>query len=147
MRRRLRYPRSGRQRKLVCLHPFDRPLACFALRCITYGLLTRLAEGERPAKRVDTGAPAAPVAAPAPAQPSGTLLLSPFLFFPSGAISVHVLGPDLTIPPNRVLFVENLPPQVTEGMLIPLFQKFPGYMEVRLVPGNVFLLCPRTQHA
>jgi len=44
--------------------------------------------------------------------------------------------PDLSAPPNKNLFVQNLPEDVTEGMLIPLFQALPGFLEVRLVPGN-----------
>ena len=38
--------------------------------------------------------------------------------------------------PNPILFVENLPDQVNEMMLSMLFQQFPGYKEVRLVPGK-----------
>jgi len=39
-------------------------------------------------------------------------------------------------PPNKVLFVENLPEQCTDLMLSMLFQQFPGYKEVRMVPGK-----------
>jgi len=39
-------------------------------------------------------------------------------------------------PPNHVLFVENLPEQVTEAMLQMLFTQFPGFREVRLVPNK-----------
>ena len=38
--------------------------------------------------------------------------------------------------PNPILFVENLPEQVNEMMLSMLFQQFPGFKEVRLVPGK-----------
>jgi len=38
--------------------------------------------------------------------------------------------------PNAILFVENLPEAVNEMMLSMLFQQFPGYKEVRLVPGK-----------
>ncbi len=38
--------------------------------------------------------------------------------------------------PNAILFVENLPDQVNEMMLSMLFQQFPGFKEVRLVPGK-----------
>ena len=38
--------------------------------------------------------------------------------------------------PNPILFVENLPEQVNDMMLSMLFQQFPGYKEVRLVPGK-----------
>eukprot|EP01103_Thecamoeba_quadrilineata_P018135 TRINITY_DN6752_c0_g1_i1.p1 TRINITY_DN6752_c0_g1~~TRINITY_DN6752_c0_g1_i1.p1 ORF type:complete len:243 (+),score=47.63 TRINITY_DN6752_c0_g1_i1:51-731(+) len=39
-------------------------------------------------------------------------------------------------PPNHVLFVENLPEQCNELMLSMLFQQFPGFREVRLVPNK-----------
>jgi U2 small nuclear ribonucleoprotein B'' len=38
--------------------------------------------------------------------------------------------------PNQILFVEDLPEQVNELMLSMLFQQFPGFKEVRLVPGK-----------
>ena len=38
--------------------------------------------------------------------------------------------------PNPILFVENLPEAVNEMMISMLFQQFPGYKEVRLVPGK-----------
>eukprot|EP01126_Amoeba_proteus_P048988 TRINITY_DN5697_c0_g2_i3.p1 TRINITY_DN5697_c0_g2~~TRINITY_DN5697_c0_g2_i3.p1 ORF type:complete len:239 (+),score=48.98 TRINITY_DN5697_c0_g2_i3:160-876(+) len=43
---------------------------------------------------------------------------------------------DPMAPPNKVLFVQNLPEECSEQMLTPLFQKYPGFMEVRLVPGG-----------
>ncbi|RKP06059.1 small nuclear ribonucleo protein polypeptide B [Thamnocephalis sphaerospora] len=42
--------------------------------------------------------------------------------------------PDELLPPNQILFVQKLPAEVTEEMLISLFQQYPGYKEVRLVP-------------
>jgi len=39
-------------------------------------------------------------------------------------------------PPGPVLFVENLPEECNELMLCMLFQQFPGFKEVRLVPGK-----------
>jgi len=39
-------------------------------------------------------------------------------------------------PPNKILFVENLPPETTDMMLQMLFQQFPGFKEVRLVKGK-----------
>jgi len=38
--------------------------------------------------------------------------------------------------PNQILFLSNLPDETTEIMLSMLFQQFPGYKEVRLVPGR-----------
>jgi len=39
-------------------------------------------------------------------------------------------------PPNNVLFVENLPESCNEMMIQILFQQFPGFREVRLVPNK-----------
>jgi len=39
-------------------------------------------------------------------------------------------------PPNHILFVENLPEMINDMMLSMLFQQYPGYKEVRLVPGR-----------
>jgi len=39
-------------------------------------------------------------------------------------------------PPNKILFVQNLPPACNEMMLQMLFQQFPGFKEVRMVPGK-----------
>eukprot|EP01117_Protostelium_nocturnum_P001082 TRINITY_DN11409_c0_g1_i1.p1 TRINITY_DN11409_c0_g1~~TRINITY_DN11409_c0_g1_i1.p1 ORF type:complete len:251 (-),score=100.65 TRINITY_DN11409_c0_g1_i1:53-769(-) len=40
------------------------------------------------------------------------------------------------LPPNHVLFVENLPEQVNELTLNMLFQQFSGFKEVRMVEGR-----------
>jgi len=39
-------------------------------------------------------------------------------------------------PPSPILFVQNLPDETTTMMLSMLFQQFPGFKEVRLVPGK-----------
>lgn len=38
--------------------------------------------------------------------------------------------------PNKILFLENLPVQAKEEMLQTLFQQYPGYSEVRMVPAR-----------
>lgn len=38
-------------------------------------------------------------------------------------------------PPNKLLFVQNLPEATTGQMLTMLFQQYPGFMEVRVVCG------------
>ncbi|KAJ3172974.1 hypothetical protein HDU88_004433 [Geranomyces variabilis] len=38
--------------------------------------------------------------------------------------------------PNRILFLSNLPESVSEDALAMLFQEYPGFKEVRLVPGK-----------
>ena len=45
-------------------------------------------------------------------------------------------------PPNRTLFVQNLPTATTSAMLQMLFQQFEGFVETRLVearPGIAFV--------
>ncbi|KFM82964.1 U1 small nuclear ribonucleoprotein A, partial [Stegodyphus mimosarum] len=39
-------------------------------------------------------------------------------------------------PPNQILFLTNLPAETNEMMLSMLFNQFPGFKEVRLVPGR-----------
>lgn len=39
-------------------------------------------------------------------------------------------------PPNNILFLTNLPEETNEVMLTMLFTQFPGFKEVRLVPGR-----------
>jgi len=41
-----------------------------------------------------------------------------------------------TSEPNRTLFVENLPNESTDTMLSMLFRQYPGFQEVRLIPGR-----------
>lgn len=45
-------------------------------------------------------------------------------------------------PPNKILFIQNLPEATDERMLSMLFQQFPGFREVRMVearPGIAFV--------
>uniref|UniRef100_A0A060TA81 ARAD1C43428p n=1 Tax=Blastobotrys adeninivorans TaxID=409370 RepID=A0A060TA81_BLAAD len=42
-------------------------------------------------------------------------------------------GQASTLPPNRILFLENLPPGCTAERLDEIFSAFPGFVEVRLV--------------
>ncbi|KAI8909453.1 hypothetical protein DFJ77DRAFT_472557 [Powellomyces hirtus] len=44
--------------------------------------------------------------------------------------------PEDLLPPNSILFVQNLPTETTEQVLAALFQQFQGFKEVRLVPGK-----------
>mmetsp|Transcript_50628 Transcript_50628/g.99142 ORF Transcript_50628/g.99142 Transcript_50628/m.99142 type:complete len:328 (-) Transcript_50628:349-1332(-) len=44
--------------------------------------------------------------------------------------------PQGPIPPNRILFVENLPDQCTDLMLSMLLQQYQGFKEARLVTGK-----------
>ncbi|NXG57890.1 RU2B protein, partial [Hemiprocne comata] len=47
---------------------------------------------------------------------------------------IMILVPDN--PPNYILFLNNLPEETNEMMLSMLFNQFPGFKEVRLVPGR-----------
>ncbi len=47
------------------------------------------------------------------------------------------LDPSLeSLPPNKLLFVDNLPDECTELMLAMLFRQYEGFAEVRMVPGK-----------
>jgi U2 small nuclear ribonucleoprotein B'' len=39
--------------------------------------------------------------------------------------------------PNSILFLQNLSPETTADLLRTLFAEFPGFKEVRLIPGRV----------
>ncbi|KAL6111071.1 U2 small nuclear ribonucleoprotein B'' [Pungitius pungitius] len=67
-------------------------------------------------------------------EPPASLLKKPA---PGSAAPVHsgiVQVPDN--PPNYILFLNNLPEETNEMMLSMLFNQFPGFKEVRLVPGK-----------
>ncbi|XP_073529432.1 U2 small nuclear ribonucleoprotein B'' [Phyllobates terribilis] len=51
---------------------------------------------------------------------------------PGGSLNSQI--PDN--PPNYILFLNNLPEETNEMMLSMLFNQFPGFKEVRLVPGR-----------
>jgi RNA recognition motif-containing protein len=80
-----------------------------------------------PAKREPAAAAAAGGADAKPAEPSAPKPVDKQPAAPS--------APAVALP-NPILFVENLPDQVNEMMLSMLFQQFPGFKEVRLVPGK-----------
>ncbi|KAH9484078.1 U2 small nuclear ribonucleoprotein B'' [Psilocybe cubensis] len=65
---------------------------------------------KRLAAEVDGGA-----AAPAPKRP-------------------NVQMPDEYLPPNKILFLQNLPESVTKDQLMALFSQYPNLHEVRLIP-------------
>uniref|UniRef100_A0A1A8QK04 Metadherin b n=3 Tax=Nothobranchius TaxID=28779 RepID=A0A1A8QK04_9TELE len=58
---------------------------------------------------------------------------------PSAVSVVPVQTPAAQVPdnpPNHILFLTNLPEETNEMMLSMLFNQFPGFKEVRLVPGK-----------
>jgi len=42
--------------------------------------------------------------------------------------------PDEYLPPNKILFLQNLPESVTKDQLLSLFSPYPNLYEVRLIP-------------
>ena len=44
--------------------------------------------------------------------------------------------PDEYLPPNRILFLQNLPEDQDVDGLTAIFARFEGFREVRLVPGR-----------
>ncbi|KAJ8768631.1 hypothetical protein K2173_023535 [Erythroxylum novogranatense] len=51
-------------------------------------------------------------------------------------------GPQESVPPNNILFIQNLPHETTSMMLQVLFQQYPGFREVRMIeakPGIAFV--------
>jgi len=51
---------------------------------------------------------------------------------PAGAAVI----PDEYLPPNKILFVQNLPDEYDIDALTAIFGRFEGFREVRLVPGR-----------
>ncbi|CCO31441.1 U1 small nuclear ribonucleoprotein A Short=U1 snRNP A [Rhizoctonia solani AG-1 IB] len=42
--------------------------------------------------------------------------------------------PDEYLPPNKILFLQNLPTDVQQEQLLALFGQYPGLAEVRMIP-------------
>lgn len=49
---------------------------------------------------------------------------------------VAAVIPDEYLPPNKTLFVQNLPEEYDGDALTAIFGRFEGFREVRLVPGR-----------
>ena len=54
---------------------------------------------------------------------------------PTGPAAAAVV-PDEYLPPNKILFVQNLPDDSDAVTLTNLFGRFEGFREVRMVPGR-----------
>lgn len=54
----------------------------------------------------------------------------------SGVAEGGASNPTAEQPPNQILFLTNLPEETNEMMLSMLFNQFPGFKEVRLVPNR-----------
>lgn len=74
------------------------------------------------------GAPGMPGMPPQMMNPQMMMMPGPVMMGPMGAVPEQ--------PPNQILFLTNLPEETNEMMLSMLFNQFPGFKEVRLVPGR-----------
>mmetsp|Transcript_67404 Transcript_67404/g.133587 ORF Transcript_67404/g.133587 Transcript_67404/m.133587 type:complete len:257 (-) Transcript_67404:286-1056(-) len=90
-------------------------------------------EVKRPAKAhaVEAAVEPASVVAPTSSLPAAPTPAAP----PTPVAPAAPAQPAIALP-NPILFIENLPEAVNDMMLSMLFQQFPGYKEVRLVPGK-----------
>jgi len=59
----------------------------------------------------------------------------PPMFYPGAGMPAPNL-PDEFLPPNMILFIQQLPDDVTQDALASLFRQYPGFKEVRMVPGK-----------
>jgi len=59
----------------------------------------------------------------------------PSMFYPGAGMPAPNL-PDEFLPPNMILFVQQLPDDITQDALASLFRQYPGFKEVRMVPGK-----------
>lgn len=94
------------------------------------------AEGEaapKKSKKKKAAQAAPPVGAPA--QPAMMMMGAAGQPLPM-AVHGGVVGALPEQPPNQILFLTNLPEETNEMMLSMLFNQFPGFKEVRLVPGR-----------
>jgi len=86
------------------------------------------AEEQKRLKRPLPGAPADVAARPAKNARGAGLK-------PTGSGPAAVI-PDEYLPPNRILFVQNLPDDFDKDALAGIFSRFEGFREVRMVPGR-----------
>ncbi len=82
------------------------------------------AEGPRQGKR---GAAAADERPSKIAKPSG---------LKSTSVAQAAVIPDEYLPPNKILFLQNVPEEYDVEALTGIFGRFEGFREVRLVPGR-----------
>ncbi|XP_061429525.1 U1 small nuclear ribonucleoprotein A-like [Lethenteron reissneri] len=79
------------------------------------------------------GMPPGMPGAPPPYMPPPGMMAPGMVPPPSGAMPPMQLAEN---PPNHILFLTSLPEETSEMMLSMLFNQFPGFKEVRLVPGR-----------
>lgn len=76
-----------------------------------------------------------PVAAEVPAGDKKAAKKAKGAVNPDG-VPVASVNSNVEQPPNQILFLTNLPEETNEMMLSMLFNQFPGFKEVRLVPNR-----------
>ena len=54
---------------------------------------------------------------------------------PSALQAISISGPDVLLP-NRILFIQNLPPALPPQILSDLFRRYPGFQDLRSVPNR-----------
>ncbi|KAL8101154.1 U2 small nuclear ribonucleoprotein B'' isoform X1 [Apium graveolens] len=61
---------------------------------------------------------------------------------PTGSRQGRPSAQEAAVPPNNILFIQNLPHETTDDMLQVLFKQYPGFREVRMIdakPGIAFV--------
>jgi U2 small nuclear ribonucleoprotein B'' len=71
--------------------------------------------------------------APADSRPSKTARASGLK---STSVTTSNVVPDEYLPPNKILFLQNIPEDYDVEALTALFARYEGFREVRLVPGR-----------
>ena len=64
-----------------------------------------------------------------------TKLSKPSGLKPTGPAASQVV-PDEYLPPNKILFLQNIPEEYDVDALSSVFSRFDGFREIRLVPGR-----------
>ena len=54
----------------------------------------------------------------------------------STGVSASAVVPDEYLPPNKILFLQNIPDEYDVDALSAVFNRFEGFREIRLVPGR-----------
>jgi U2 small nuclear ribonucleoprotein B'' len=55
---------------------------------------------------------------------------------PKTKVEANVPASNQQLPPNNILFIENLPADISEPILRSVFGKYNGFKEIRLYPGK-----------
>ena len=58
------------------------------------------------------------------------------LLAPKAESKKRVIPQQKPAPPNKTLYVQNLPENVSEVILQTLFERYPGFKEIRVIPGG-----------